>query len=85
VGTAAEPIRFHHSPGMATEARQNVAIVALADVMAVAVGAEIDENKHLFEGYEDELALLDLDMEVAEAMLQDFLDRRDISLRDALE
>jgi HD-like signal output (HDOD) protein len=81
----AEPIRFHHNPGLATEARQNVAIVALADVMAVAVGSEIDENQRLFEGYEDELALLDLDMEVAEAMLQDFLDRRDVSLRDALD
>ena len=40
-----EPIRFHHSPGFATEATQNVAMVALAELwMRTATAAGADED-----------------------------------------
>ncbi len=81
----AESIRFHHRPADATHARETVAVIALADAMAHAMGANLEENRNTFAGLEDSLAMLKIDPEIAEAMLDEFLSRRDDSLRDALE
>ena len=80
----AEPIRFHHTPHLAVSARENVAIVALASAIIRATGTSYEDNRDLFAGYEDSLDTLGLDLEVTEAMLQEFLDRRDVSFRDVL-
>lgn len=80
----AEPIRFHHHPELAQEAKDNVAIVSLAAAMTRAHGKDIDQNETLFEGRQETLDSLGLDMEIAEAMLQEFLDLRDESFRDVL-
>ncbi len=80
----AEPIRFHHTPDLAVSAKENVAIVALASVMICAAGSSYEDNPNLFAGYENSLDALGLDLEVTEAMLQEFLDRRDTSFRDVL-
>lgn len=78
----AQPIRFYHRPGLATEATECVAIVALGEVMTRAVGVRHDENVHLFGGFEDALKSLRLDEESAEAMLEDFLARRSEAFQD---
>lgn len=72
----AEPIRFHHIPERATEAKTHVCIVALANVMACAPGHSLEDNPNLFEGYEAALEYLRVDDEIAEAMLDDFLGLR---------
>ena len=77
-----EPIRFHHAPALASEAKENVAIVSLAAVMTRATGAGLDDNKHIFADHGDALGILGLDEEVAEAMLDEFLQRREESFRD---
>ena len=79
----AEPMRFHHAPELATQARFHVAVVALANVMAYAPGATLEENPDLFSGFEDTLAFLHLDAEVAEAMLEEYLVLREGALREA--
>lgn len=78
----AEPIRFYHRPGLAKEAAECVAIVALGEVMTRAVGVKHEENTHLFRGFEDALKALRLDEESAEAMLEDFLARRTEAFQD---
>ncbi|MBN2310181.1 MAG: HDOD domain-containing protein, partial [Candidatus Hydrogenedentes bacterium] len=72
----AEPIRFHHKPALATKARENVAIVGIASLMVRAMGTELEENESIFAGHEETLALLGLDEEFSEAMLNEFLERR---------
>lgn len=80
----AEPIRFHHRPWLASTAKVNVAVTALASLMTRAQGKSIDENEGIFSGYESTLALLRIDDEIAEAMLAEFLDARTDSFRDVL-
>jgi len=80
----AESIRFHHEPAQATRAQELVATVSLADVLAHAAGSSLEDNENLFDGHQDALDILGLDIEIVEAMLDDFLSRRDESLRDAI-
>jgi HD-like signal output (HDOD) protein len=79
-----EPIRFHHRPELATAAKENVAIVALASTMVRATGHTIEENEKIFAGLESSLALLGLDPEISEAMLDEYLERRSDSFREVL-
>ncbi len=78
----AVPVRFHHTPEKATEYKKNVAVVAIADLLTGAAGPSIDENKGIFDGHENTLATLDMDVELAEASLEEFLDKREAALRD---
>lgn len=80
----AEPIRFHHRPDLATAARANVAITSLATVLVRAVGTRVEDNAAIFAGHEHALSVLHLDTEVAEAMLDEFLRRRETSFGDVL-
>lgn len=80
-----QPIRFHHRPQAAEEAGEVVAVVAIADDLARASGATLDENRGILARQADCLKMLGIDMEAAEAMLDDFLTRRDESLRDAMQ
>lgn len=80
----AEPIRFHHQPDHATEAKQQVAAVALAETMARARSAKVEDARPLLEKRRGSLAVLGIDFENAEAMLEEFLGRLDESIRDAL-
>lgn len=79
----AQAIRFHHQPSLATSAQEHVAIVAIADVMVQASGSRLEDNPNLFAGYESSLALLGLDMENAEAMLDEYLSRHEAAVQDA--
>jgi HD-like signal output (HDOD) protein len=81
----AEPIRFHHEPEQAISAKESVAVVALADAITKATGSDLAENMAVFEGKADILASLGLDAEMAEAMLAEYLDRRESALREALD
>lgn len=81
----AEPIRFHHIPGHASEARENVAIIALADRMAGAAGTRIEDNRAVFAGLEAALELLRVDDELAEAMLSEYLSKREAAVREAFD
>ena len=81
----AETIRFHHRPLDAREAREHVAIVALADRMVHASGDTVEENRWVFEGQQPIFDIIGLDFENAEAMLADYIKLRDDALRDAEE
>ena len=76
----AEPMRYHHAPSRATRAEFHVAIVALANLMAYAPGATVEENQGIFDGFEDTLAFLHLDSETSEAMLDEYLSLREHAL-----
>ncbi len=75
-----EPIRFHHVPEQADTAKPYVAIVALANVMACAPSTSFEESRSLFSDYGAALDILKLDMEVAEAMLEEFMGLRGAAL-----
>ncbi len=78
----AEPIRFHHTPELATTAKQYVAIVSLANVMACAPGGSLEESQGLFADYGAALEELRLDAEMTEAMLDEFLGIRSTALNE---
>lgn len=78
----AQAIRFHHDPDLAPSAREHVAIVAIADAMVQASGTRLEDNPNLFEGYRPSLELLGLDMENAEAMLDEYLTRHEAAVQD---
>ena len=79
----AEPIRFHHEPMKAVDAKEHVAVVSIASVLVTAKGNTLEENPDLFAGHEETLAYLGIDSELAEAMLDDYLRRREAALEDA--
>lgn len=81
----AAPIRFHHDPLRATEAREHVAIISLADAMVTAMTDNYAENLHVFEDHEDTLAFLGIDPEVTEAMLAEYLSRRQAAFEESSE
>ncbi len=78
----AQAIRFHHQPELATEAQEHVAIVALADVMVQASGTQLEDNPDIFAPHMNTLALLGLDLENAEAMLEEYLTRHEAAVQD---
>lgn len=78
----AQSIRFHHQPELATEAREHVAIVALADVMVQASGTQLEDNPDIFLPHAATLATLGLDIENAEAMLEEYLTRHEAAVQD---
>ena len=78
----AQAIRFHHQPELATEAQEHVAIVALADVMVQASGTQLEDNPDIFAPHMDTLAILGLDLENAEAMLEEYLTRHEAAVQD---
>lgn len=80
----AETIRFHHQPAMAQNAKQLVAIVAVADAMTRAQGKDYAQNEGIFEECKDAVAELRLDKENIEAMLAEFLEARESAISDAL-
>ena len=77
----AAAIRYHHDPAQAPEENDVVAMVAVADKMVHSVGTDIEENEAFFESAQDSLAMLKVDREAAEAMLDEYLANRDESLR----
>ena len=58
--------------------------MALAARMARASRGGIEENEDLFSPCQSSLDLLGIDKEIAEAMLDEFLERREDSFRDVL-
>lgn len=80
----AEPIRFHHRPELAVDAKENVAIVAIANLMARALQTKLEDSGPLLEQITPSLAILGLDRESAEAMLDEYLNMREDCLRDSL-
>jgi len=80
----AEPIRFHHRPDLAVDAKENVAIVSIATYMARTLGNTLDDNRPLLEALQVPLSMLGLDQEAAEAMLDEYLNLREDCLRDSL-
>jgi HD-like signal output (HDOD) protein len=81
----AETIRCHHRPETASVAPEHVAIIALADRMVHAPGEDVDENQEAFKGLESAFATLGLDIENAEAMLEEYLHLRESALREVDE
>ncbi|MGI6461337.1 MAG: HDOD domain-containing protein [Candidatus Hydrogenedentales bacterium] len=81
----AAPIRFHHDPTRATEAREHVAIISLADAMVYAVTDNYAENLHVFDAHQETLAFLGIDPEVTEAMLAEYLSRRQAAFEESSE
>ena len=61
-------IRFHHHPDRAPEMKEIVAIVSLADIIVHAR----EKTARLFENCTDTLTLLDLDVEAATTILEDY-------------
>lgn len=80
----AEPIRFHHRPDLAVDAKDNVAIVSIATQLSETMGQTVEDNRELLIRLEEPLRMLGLDMEAAEAMLAEYLALRDDCLRDSL-
>jgi len=80
----AEPIRFHHRPELAVDAKENVAIVAIANQMARALQTKLEDSGPLLETISPSLVVLGLDRESAEAMLDEYLSMREDCLRDSL-
>lgn len=78
----AQCIRFHHHPDLAISSREHVAIVALSDAMVQASGSRLEDNPSLFDGYQPCLELLGLDLEIAEAMLDEYLSRHEAAVQD---
>ena len=78
----AQAIRFHHQPELATEARDHVAIVAIADVMVQASGSQLEDNPDIFVPHMATLEILGLDLENAEAMLDEYLTRHEAAMQD---
>ncbi len=78
----AQSIRFHHHPELAPSSREHVAIVALSDAMVQASGTRLEDNPAAFDGYQSSLELLGLDMESAEAMLEEYLSRHEAAVQD---
>ncbi len=79
----ASPIRFHHEPASATEAREHVAIVSLADAMVTAMTDDYAENLHVFDEHQETLAFLGIDPEVTEAMLAEYLAKRQAAFEES--
>ncbi|MBI5091585.1 MAG: HDOD domain-containing protein [Candidatus Hydrogenedentes bacterium] len=78
----AEAIRFHHNPERASkEYAETVAVTAVASAMAYAASDSEEDKARYFERIEGPMATLDLDRESAEAIFDEFLSRRDSTLR----
>lgn len=80
-----EPIRWHHKPSMASVAQTNVAVVALASAVIRAAGTTVEENEGLLADQQELLDFLSLDERAADAILAEFLQKRDDSIRVALD
>ncbi|HQE81997.1 MAG TPA: HDOD domain-containing protein [Candidatus Hydrogenedentes bacterium] len=78
----AAPIRFHHEPMRATEAKEHVAIISLADAMVTALTDNYTENLHVFDEHQQTLAFLGIDPEVTEAMLAEYLAKRQAAFEE---
>ncbi len=79
----AEAIRFHHDFESATDHKQHVAVVALADLLVDASGSALEENEAIFAEYGTPLAFLGIDPEIAEAMLDKYLKRHQRAVQEA--
>ncbi len=80
----AEPIRFHHRPELAVDAKENVAIVAIGTQMARTLQTNLEDSGELLDALATPLTMIGLDRESAEAMLDEYLNMRDDCLRDSL-
>ncbi len=81
----AAAIRFHHKVELAEDHKEIAAIVGLADAMACAIGSDPSESEGHFKGLEPAMEILNIDAEVGEAMLSEFLDQKAAALGDSLE
>ncbi len=69
----AEPIRFHHAPALATEARENVAVTAIAAAMSRSMSLPEVEETDVLEGLESALEILCLNSDKARRIWEGFL------------
>jgi putative nucleotidyltransferase with HDIG domain len=79
----AQPIRLHHDFHRATDLKENVAAVAIANEMVAISGATIQEHPEFYPNNEAALKTLNIDEELAEAMLEKYLDRHQNAVREA--
>lgn len=79
-----EPIRFHHKPELASEAKDSVAIVAIAEAMARTKAATLEDARPLIEALQAPIQALGLDPETTEAMFEEFFALRDTCLREVM-
>lgn len=79
-----EPIRFHHKPELATTAKEATAIVAIAEVMARVPGDNVEAWHTALQSLASAFHALNIDMETAEAMFQDYHNLRESCLRDPM-
>ncbi len=78
-----ESIRFHHQPQNAPNSKIHAAVVCLADVMLQARNIVPDDYPELFKPYEVPMAILGIDAETGEAMLEEYLSRHSSAAREA--
>lgn len=79
-----EPIRFHHKPDLATDAKEATAIVAIAEVMARTPGDNVDVWKNAIQSLAGPMGALGIDVENAEAMFQEYHNLRESCLREPM-
>jgi putative nucleotidyltransferase with HDIG domain len=79
----AQPIRLHHDFARATDLKENVAAVAIANEMVAISGATLQEHPEFYTNNEAALKTLNIDEELAEAMLEKYLDKHQNAVKEA--
>jgi len=79
-----EPIRFHHKPELASEAKEATAIVAIAEVMARTPGDNVEAWREAIQFLASPMRELGVDVENAEAMFQEYHNLRESCLREPM-
>ncbi|MBI2425469.1 MAG: HDOD domain-containing protein [Candidatus Hydrogenedentes bacterium] len=81
----AEAIRYHHAPHLALKRPEYAAITSLGEAMVQARGLRVEENRHIFTGQEAAMEILGIDLEIAEAILEEYIERHEAAVQEALE
>ena len=79
-----EPIRFHHKPELATDAKEATAIVAIAEVMARTPGDNVEAWRDAIQSLAAPMKELGIDVENAEAIFQDYHNLRESCLKEPM-
>ena len=79
-----EPIRFHHKPELATDAKDATAIVAIAEVMARTPGDNVEAWRDAITSLAAPMQVLGIDIENAEAIFQEYHHLRESCLREPM-
>ncbi|GMV98933.1 MAG: hypothetical protein AMXMBFR84_00730 [Candidatus Hydrogenedentota bacterium] len=78
------PIRFHHKPELAVEAKEAVAIVSIADALTRATGPSPQSKEEILASIDVPRKILDMDPEIADAVYEEFVNLHSSTLRDAI-